>query len=87
MTVSEKLIRAAEHTAGCALQLRESVPVLETYKGQTVWEGFVSIYDGASSPVYAWGVKGDKEPQYIAVLGGGRIDSPLAAVRAWLVSH
>lgn len=86
MTVSEKLIRAAEHTAGCALRLRESVPVIETYKGETVWEGFVSIYDGAPAPVYAWAVKSDSGPQYVAVKGGGRIDSPLAAVRAWLAS-
>ena len=52
-----------------------------------VWEGIVSIFDGAPAPGYAWAVNGEKGPQYIAVKGGGCIDSPLPAVCAWLVSQ
>lgn len=84
------LTKAAEDAARSIVSHRESVPVLETFRGQTVWEGIVEVFDVASPPpdtVYAWAINGGKGPhgpQYIAVLGGGRIDSPLAAVRAWL---
>jgi hypothetical protein len=87
MTVDEKLIRAAEHTADCALQWRENVPVIEKFRGQTVCDGVASIFDGPASRVYAWAVNGDTGPQYIDVKGGERIDSLLAAVRAWLGSR
>ena len=84
------LTEAAADAAGCVVSHRETVPVLETFRGETVWKGVVEVFDVATPPpdcVYAWAVKADKGPQYVAVLGGGRIDSPLAAVRAWLVTQ
>jgi hypothetical protein len=36
---------------------------------------------------YGWAVEGDKEPEFVAVLGSGPINSPIAAVRAWIVSQ
>ena len=38
--------------------------------------------------VYGWAVDdGTGKPQFIAVLGGERIGSAIAAVRAWIVSQ
>jgi hypothetical protein len=88
--IIDLLTSVAADTAGCVVSHRETVPVLETYKGQTVWDGVVEVFDVATPPpecIYAWAVKSDKGPQYVAVKGGGRIDSPLAAVRAWLASQ
>lgn len=48
----------------------ETVPVTETFRGQTVWEGDVEVFDLENHPqakrVYAWS-HGDP-PQHITVL-------------------
>jgi hypothetical protein len=36
---------------------------------------------------YGWAVEGDAEPDYVAVIGIDPINSPVAAVRAWIVSE
>ena len=69
---------------------RESVPVVETFRGQTVWEGMVEVFDVAAPPpavAYGWAVESDHGPQYVTVKGGPPADSALAAVRVWLVSQ
>ena len=69
---------------------RESVPVVETFRGQTVWEGMVEVFDVAEPPpavAYGWAVESDSGPQYVTVKGEPPADSPLAAVRTWLVSE
>jgi hypothetical protein len=65
----------------------EAVPVAETYRGAVVWEGNVSTFESAVGKVYAWAVEGGKESQFVAMLALPPIDSPLAAVRAWLDSQ
>jgi hypothetical protein len=80
---------AVERATGSAVKHLESVPVVETFRGQTVWQGVVEVFCVSNPPpdrAYGWAVQGDTEPQYVAVLGTPPIDSPLAAVRAWLVS-
>lgn len=53
-----------------------------------IWEGVVTEFVSLGGKhVYAWAVEGEKEPQFIAVLDQHPIHSPLAAVRAWIVSQ
>jgi hypothetical protein len=50
----------------------ETVPVKETFKGQTVWEGDVEVFDLENHPqakrVYAWSHGDPDNPQHITVL-------------------
>ena len=81
--------RTVEATVKGAVKHRESVPVVETFRGQTVWEGIVEVFDVAEPPpavAYGWAVESDQGPQYVTVKGVPPADSPLGAVRVWLVS-
>jgi hypothetical protein len=67
---------------------RESVPVKEIFKGETVWEGIVEVFDLAGHPkasrVYAW----KNEPDHhVTVLHLGPIKSAGDAVRAAIVQE
>jgi hypothetical protein len=81
---------AVERATGSPVIHLESVPIVETFRGQTAWEGVVEVF-GVSNPppekAYGWAVEGKTELQYVAVLGMPPINSPLDAVRAWLVSE
>jgi hypothetical protein len=66
-----------------------SVPVKEVFRGQTIWEGTVEVFELTGHPraklCYAWGFYPDdktKEMRIITALGVPPVDSPLAAVRA-----
>lgn len=86
----ETIKRTVEATVGGPVTHRESVAVVETFRGQTVWEGMVEVFDVAAPPpavAYGWAVESDKGPQYVTVKGEPPADSPLAAVRVWLVSE
>ena len=80
---------AAERATGSRVTHLESVPIVETFRGQLVWQGMVEVFTVATPPpehAYAWAVESDNGPQYVAVLGVPPINSPLDAVRAWIVS-
>ena len=86
----DKIKRTVEATVEGVVTHKESVPVVETFRGQTVWEGVVEVFDVADPPpavAYGWAVESDKGPQYITVKGEPPADSPLAAVRVWLVAQ
>lgn len=88
--VFDDIKRAVEATVEGAVTHRESVAVVETFRGQTIWEGMVEVFDVAEPPpavAYGWAMKGDQGPQYVTVKGVPPADSPLAAVRVWLVSQ
>ena len=79
---------------GCQSKYLESVPVLETFQGQTVWEGEVEVFELKGHPkakrAYAWGhVTGenDQARRYIAVLDLPPVDSPQSAVRAAIMQE
>jgi len=81
---------AVERATGSAVEHLESVLVVETVRGKTLWQGIVDVFRVLKPPpewAYGWAVEGNKEPQYVAVLGNPPVDSPIAAVRAWLVSE
>jgi hypothetical protein len=72
---------------------RESVPVKESFNGETVWEGIVEVFDLRGHPkastVYAWSNDtGDPErPHHVTVLHLGPIASAAHAVRAAIVQE
>ena len=50
----------------------------------------VGVFEVATPPpalAYGWAVEGDTEPQYVTVKGEPPVDSPLVAVRVWLVAQ
>ena len=67
------------------------MPVTETFKGETVWDGAVQIFDLIDHPTaqraYAWShaVEGSENRRFVVVLHIGPVDSPLKAVRASIV--
>ena len=72
----------------------ESVPVKESHRGKTVWEGVVEIFELHGHPkathAYAWAHQAD-EPgtfkRHIAVLKIPPVVSPETAVRAAIVQE
>lgn len=72
----------------------ESVPVTETFKGQTVWEGIVEVFDLAGHAtahrVYAWAHETDdpdKPIRHVTVLHLHPIKSAQDAVRAAIMQE
>ena len=81
---------AVERATGKPVEHLESVPIVETFRGQVIWQGMVEVFAVSEPPparAYGWAVEGDKEPRYVAVLGVPPVNSPLDAVRAWIVSQ
>src|SRR5205823_6677380 len=71
----------------------QSVPVRETFEGETVWEGVVHVFDLAGHPTatraYAWSspTEGSTKRRFFAVLHQPPVDSPQAAVQAAIVAE
>ena len=71
----------------------ESVPIKEEFKGSTVWEGIVEVFELHGHPkakkAYAWAYETDnpKKPKHVTVLQVGPITSPLEAVRAAIIQE
>jgi hypothetical protein len=82
---------AIRHLHGVESRHVETVPIHETFKGQTVWDGEVEVFDlighPSASRAYAWsyGTTGTKR-QFFAVLHVPPVDSPVAAVRASILA-
>jgi hypothetical protein len=78
--------KAVERAGNCKATHGESVPVLEVFRGQTVWEGVVEAYDLIGHPkatcAYGWAFQDGAETRFIAVLEIPPVDSPNTAVRA-----
>lgn len=78
---------------GAVATHRETVPVKETFNGETVWEGNVEVFDLQGHPkastVYAWSNDtGDPEnPHHVTVLHLGPITSAVHAVRAAIIQE
>lgn len=73
----------------CNAEHADSVPVKDTFDGQTVWEGVVEVFNvnhRKAQWCYAWEIPGP-EPQYVAVLGVIPVMDPISAVRAFIVSQ
>jgi hypothetical protein len=76
----------------CGATWRESVPVHEVFRGETVWQGDVEVFDLTNHPkakrAYAWGhldgVK-DERTRFVAVLEIPPVESAVTAVRVQIV--
>jgi hypothetical protein len=89
----ERLKLAVEHLHKCSARHLESVPVTETFRGETAWEGTVEVFDITGHPkatrCYAWShLDGadDSDERFVAVLGVPPVDSPLKAVQVSIVA-
>lgn len=72
----------------------ESVPVKETFRGETVWDGIVEVFDLRAHPkasrVYAWAHDTDdptKPRRHVTVLHIPPVTSAAKAVRAAIVQE
>jgi hypothetical protein len=72
----------------------ETVPIKETFRGQTVWEGAVEVFELIGHPsakrLYAWSHDTDdsKQPRrHVTVLHSHPIQSARDAVRAAIVQE
>ena len=79
----EKAIQAT-HSAKPRLLGKERVE--EVFQGGPRWQGEVLVFELLNHPTatkcYAWEVEG----KVISVLGGGTVDSAIAAVRAFMLT-
>jgi hypothetical protein len=84
----ENLKNAVEGLHDCKAAFIESVEVLETFQGQTVWEGVVSVFEIKGHPTatrcYAWSspIEGSTKRTFYAVLHVPPVVSAKDAVRA-----
>lgn len=69
----------------------ESVPVTETFNGETVWDGVVEVFALPEHPAgkaYAWRHEADSGRwRYVAVLHKPPVDTPRKAVQAAVVAE
>jgi hypothetical protein len=94
MASIEELRDAIHRLHGGEATHRESVPVKETFNGETVWDGIVEVFHLKNHPktdtVYAWmHDTGDPEQPFrpVTVLRIHPALSPVAAVRAFIVQE
>jgi hypothetical protein len=91
MTTIEALGDVIYKLHGVQATHRESVPVKETWKGETIWDGVVEVYDlhghPATDTAYAWlHDTGDPaNPLPVTVLHIDPALSPSKAVQAFIV--
>jgi hypothetical protein len=87
----EAIALAVEKAAECPATHLESVPVIETFRGQVVWEGVVEVFALTGHPkskkAYGWSFQEGEETRYTAVLEIPPVDSPITAVRAAIVAR
>jgi hypothetical protein len=72
----------------------ESVPVIETWQGKTVWDGIVEVFDLRGHPgthrVYAWSHETDdpdNPTRHVTVLHIPPVVDPITAVRAAILQE
>jgi hypothetical protein len=94
LTYIEELRDVIKKLHGVDSRHVESVPVKETFKGKTVWDGAVEVFELIGHPkapkVYAWAHDTDnpKQPRkHVTVLHIPPVVSPLLAVRAAIVQE
>ena len=90
---TSELKRAVETQHGCTATVFQSVPIIETFGGKTVWKGVVHVFILKGHPTaqraYAWSspIKGSDKRRFFAVLHVPPITSPVEAVRAAIVAE
>ncbi len=90
---TEQLKKAIQKLHGCDSTWIQAVRVKETFKGETVWDGLVQIFDLIDHPkavrCYAWShaIDDSTKRRFVAVLHQEPVTSPGAAVRADIIQQ
>jgi hypothetical protein len=94
MDYIEELQAALLNLHGVTSTYVESVPVVEEFHGETVWQGEVEVFDIRGHPkakrAYAWGHatgEDDQSRRYVTVLELPPVDSPQTAVKVAVASE
>ncbi len=94
MSYLQELMEVIFKVHGVKATHLESVPVKETFQGQTVWEGNVEIFHihghGKTDKIYAWTHETDdpiKPKRHVTVLHIPPVESPQAAVKAAIIQE
>lgn len=88
----DELKVAVESQHGGTATLVQSVPIRERFKGKTVWEGVVHVFDlvghSKTNRAYAWSspIEGSHKRRFNAVLHMPPVTGPREAVRAAIVA-
>jgi hypothetical protein len=90
----QELRDVIHHLHGAAATHLESVPVTESFKGKTVWDGIVEVFRLKGHPktdkVYAWSHATDDPAhpkRHVTVLHIPPVVSPQTAVQAVIVQE
>jgi hypothetical protein len=84
---------AVEAQHACTATIFQSVPIKETFGGETVWEGVVYTFSLTGHPTakraYAWSspIEGSDKRRCFAMLHQWPVTSPVEAVRAAIVAE
>jgi len=88
----ERLQMVINHLHGCSSEWVETVPVHEVFKGQTIWQGDVEVFNltghAKAKRAYAWSHldgKNDERTRFVAVLEIPPVESAETAVRVQIV--
>jgi hypothetical protein len=94
MTYLEEMRDVIRRLHGADATHIESVPVKETFHGQTVWDGVVEVFDLKDHPtahrIYAWAHDTDDPDhprRHVTVLHAHPVKSAQDAVRAFIVQE
>jgi hypothetical protein len=83
----QRLQMVISHLHGCNSTWDSTVPVLETFRGDIVWDGDVEVFKvnhPQTDTCYAWSTK---DGEFTAVLGVPPATDPLNAVRVSIVAE
>jgi hypothetical protein len=87
----EQLRLAVETMERCKARHESSTPILETFRGQKVWEGVVESFALTGHPkakrCYAWSYQDKGETQYAITLEVPPVESPITAVRVAIMAE
>jgi hypothetical protein len=87
--LTTRLAEAIQRLHGCDASLVETVPVIETHGGRTVWQGVVHVFNlsghSKADRCYAWESITESSVRLYAVLHAPPVSSAADAVRASIV--
>ena len=87
----QHLAQSFRRLHACDAEHLETVPVVERFKGKTVWEGEVEVFKLKGHPKakrgYAWAYNKEKGSDTVAVLELPPVISPKTAVQAAIVAQ
>lgn len=88
-----ELIAVFTKLHNCDAEYVETVPVVEEFQGETIWQGDVEVFDIRGHPKatrgYGWGYTTTEGSgrRYFTVLELPPVDSPQTAVKAAIMSE